>query len=59
MTIKRKHCLSVVKEQKRVRDSMRGYGVKKEEEVDNKSIYRDIMGACPFTMNGRCCSQSW
>ena len=43
MVIRRKHCPSVVKEQKRVRDSMQGYGIG-EEEVDDRSIYGNIMG---------------
>lgn len=40
MARKRKHCpfVDVVKEQKRIHDSMRGYRVRKGE-VDGESIY--------------------
>jgi len=41
--IRRKHCPSIVKEQKRVRDSMQGYGIGKEEVAD-RSMYCNIMG---------------
>ena len=45
MVIRRKHCPSVVKEQKRVRDSMQSYGVGKEEVGDRSSYILQYNGA--------------
>lgn len=49
MVIRRKHCPSVRREQKRVRDSMQNYRVGKEEVTD-RSMYCKIKGRTDANM---------